>query len=117
MITNWRAHLGSQTLEKRRGAFVLEKVFYDGSTADFAFEVGILYAGLDGIERSRDRDGSDSTCDRSNEVLRPGRLVIVHEASITGGVGAEIAAEIQKRCFLNLKAPVKRVAAWEYVCC
>lgn len=49
----------------------------------------------------------------TESVKKTGRLVIVHEASITGGVGAEIAAEIQKRCFLKLKAPVKRVAAWE----
>ena len=48
-------------------------------------------------------------------VLRTGRLVIVHEASRTGGVGGEIAAEIQKRCFLKLNAPVKRVTGWEYV--
>ncbi|KAH8116993.1 thiamine diphosphate-binding protein [Phellopilus nigrolimitatus] len=48
-------------------------------------------------------------------VRKTGRLVVAHEASITGGVGAEIAAEVQKRCFLNLKAPVKRVAAWEWV--
>ncbi|KAI5114712.1 hypothetical protein M0805_006878 [Coniferiporia weirii] len=46
-------------------------------------------------------------------VRKTGRLVIAHEASVTGGVGSEIAAEIQKRCFLNLKAPVKRVAAWD----
>ena len=46
-------------------------------------------------------------------VRKTGRLVVVHEASVTGGVGAEIAAEIQKRCFLKMKAPVKRVAAWE----
>ena len=46
-------------------------------------------------------------------VRRTGRLVIVHEASRTGGVGGEIAAEIQKRCFLKLNAPVKRVTGWE----
>ena len=46
-------------------------------------------------------------------VKRTGRLVIVHEASKTGGLGSEIAAEIQKRCFLKLNAPVKRVTAWE----
>ncbi|KAL5529596.1 DIN4 [Sanghuangporus baumii] len=46
-------------------------------------------------------------------VKKTGRLVIMHEASVTGGVGAEIAAEIQKRCFLRLEAPVKRVAAWD----
>jgi len=46
-------------------------------------------------------------------VQRTGRLVIVHEASMTAGVGAEIAAEVQKRCFLKLNAPVKRVTGWE----
>ena len=46
-------------------------------------------------------------------VRRTGRLVIVHEASRTGGVGGEIAAEIQKRCFLKLNAPIKRITGWE----
>jgi len=46
-------------------------------------------------------------------VSRTGRLVIVHEAGMTAGVGAEISAEVQKRCFLKLKAPVKRVTGWE----
>ncbi|CAL1705561.1 unnamed protein product [Somion occarium] len=49
----------------------------------------------------------------AESVERTGRLVIVHEASRTGGVGSEIAAEIQKRCFLKLHAPVKRVTAWD----
>jgi 2-oxoisovalerate dehydrogenase E1 component beta subunit len=48
-------------------------------------------------------------------VARTGRLVIVHEAGMTAGVGAEIAAEVQKRCFLRLAAPVKRVTGWECV--
>ena len=51
----------------------------------------------------------------SESVNRTGRLIIVHEAGVTAGVGAEISAEIQKRCFLKLNAPVKRVGAWEYV--
>lgn len=46
-------------------------------------------------------------------VERTGRLVIVHEAGMTAGVGAEIAAEVQKRCFLKLNAPVKRVTGWD----
>ncbi|KAL0571050.1 hypothetical protein V5O48_010905 [Marasmius crinis-equi] len=46
-------------------------------------------------------------------VKRTGRLVIVHEAGMTAGVGAEIAAEVQKRCFLKLNAPVKRVTGWD----
>ncbi|KZO90506.1 Thiamin diphosphate-binding protein [Calocera viscosa TUFC12733] len=41
------------------------------------------------------------------------RLVIVHEAGRSGGVGSEIAAEVQKRCFLRLEAPVKRVTGWD----
>lgn len=46
-------------------------------------------------------------------VNRTGRLVIVHEAGRTAGVGAEIGAEIQKRCFLRLRAPIQRIAGWE----
>ncbi|KAH8099530.1 pyruvate dehydrogenase [Cristinia sonorae] len=49
----------------------------------------------------------------AESVNRTGRLVIVHEASKTGGVGGEISAEIQKRCFLKLDAPVKRVTGWD----
>ena len=46
-------------------------------------------------------------------VMKTSRLVIVHEASRTAGVGGEIAAEIQKKCFLKLNAPVRRVTGWE----
>jgi 2-oxoisovalerate dehydrogenase E1 component beta subunit len=48
-------------------------------------------------------------------VKKTGRCMIVHEAGVTGGVGGEIAAELQKRCFERLEAPVKRVCGWEYV--
>jgi 2-oxoisovalerate dehydrogenase E1 component beta subunit len=46
-------------------------------------------------------------------VEKTGRLLIVHEAGRTAGAGAEIAAEIQKRCFLKLDAPVRRLTGWE----
>jgi len=49
----------------------------------------------------------------TESVNRTGRLVVVHEAGITAGVGAEISAEVQRRCFLKLDAPVRRVAGWE----
>jgi pyruvate/2-oxoglutarate/acetoin dehydrogenase E1 component len=39
------------------------------------------------------------------------RAVIVHEACLTGGFGAELCALIQEQLFDQLKAPVKRVAA------
>jgi acetoin:2,6-dichlorophenolindophenol oxidoreductase subunit beta len=44
-------------------------------------------------------------------VARTGRLMIVHEANITGGFGAEIAAQVSKEGFWNLDAPIERVGA------
>ncbi len=41
-------------------------------------------------------------------VQKTGRCVIAHEAPLTQGFGAEIAALIQEKCFLLLKAPVNR---------
>ncbi|CCM00003.1 uncharacterized protein FIBRA_02028 [Fibroporia radiculosa] len=49
----------------------------------------------------------------AESVNRTGRLVVVHEAGRVGGVGADIGAEIQKRCFLKLNAPVKLVTGWD----
>ncbi len=44
-------------------------------------------------------------------VTRTGRCVIVHEAPVFAGLGAEIAARISERCFFSLEAPVLRVGA------
>jgi pyruvate dehydrogenase E1 component beta subunit len=44
-------------------------------------------------------------------VEKTGRAVVVHEAPLTGGFGAELAATIMERCFLSLEAPVVRVTA------
>lgn len=41
--------------------------------------------------------------------LGSGRIVIVHEANRTGGMGAEIASRITERHWRELKAPVERV--------
>jgi 2-oxoisovalerate dehydrogenase E1 component beta subunit len=46
-------------------------------------------------------------------VRRTGRAVVLHEAPRTCGFGAEVAALIQERCFLHLKAPVRRVAGFD----
>lgn len=46
-------------------------------------------------------------------VQKTGRLVISHEAPQTGGFAAEIAAYIQEKCALQLKAPVTRVCGWD----
>ncbi len=42
-------------------------------------------------------------------VIKTGRLVINHEAPLTGGFAGEIAATIQQRCFLHLESPIARV--------
>lgn len=46
-------------------------------------------------------------------VERTGRLVVVHEASSTGGLGAEVSAQVTERCFYSLEAPVLRVAGFD----
>jgi pyruvate dehydrogenase E1 component beta subunit len=45
-----------------------------------------------------------------DSVKKTGRVLIVHEASKTGGLGAEIAALIAEKAYAYLKAPVLRVA-------
>ncbi|GAA6026979.1 hypothetical protein JCM8097_006012 [Rhodosporidiobolus ruineniae] len=46
-------------------------------------------------------------------VNKTGRCMIVHEAPLSGSVGSELAAEIQQRCFLRLRSPVRRVTGWD----
>src|SRR3546814_8962090 len=46
-------------------------------------------------------------------VKRTGRCVIVHEATRTGGYGAELSALVQEHCFWHLEAPITRVTGWD----
>jgi 2-oxoisovalerate dehydrogenase E1 component beta subunit len=46
-------------------------------------------------------------------VLKTGRLVVTHEAPITAGFGAEVAARVAERCFWALEAPPTRVCGWD----
>jgi pyruvate dehydrogenase E1 component beta subunit len=46
-------------------------------------------------------------------VRRTGRCVVVHESAGFAGVGAEIAARVQERCFHSLFAPVLRVTGFD----
>ncbi|MEJ3652949.1 alpha-ketoacid dehydrogenase subunit beta [Actinomycetes bacterium KLBMP 9759] len=43
---------------------------------------------------------------------RTGRMVVVHEAPVFFGSGAEIAARITERCFYRLEAPILRVGGY-----
>ena len=45
----------------------------------------------------------------AQSVTKTGRLLISHEAPLTGGYAGEIAASIQQHCFLSLEAPISRV--------
>jgi pyruvate/2-oxoglutarate/acetoin dehydrogenase E1 component len=44
---------------------------------------------------------------------KTGHLVIVHEDTLTGGWGAEIAARAADECLYSLEAPIKRVACYD----
>jgi 2-oxoisovalerate dehydrogenase E1 component beta subunit len=46
-------------------------------------------------------------------VRKTGRCVVVHEATLTSGFGAELAALVQEHCFYHLEAPVMRVTGWD----
>lgn len=56
-----------------------------------------------------DRDGLAVSAEKT------GRVVVVHEAPLTGGFGGEIAATIQQRALYSLLAPVRRVTGWDTV--
>ncbi|MDQ2756302.1 MAG: alpha-ketoacid dehydrogenase subunit beta [Actinomycetota bacterium] len=51
----------------------------------------------------------DTLC---TSVEKTGRMVVVHEASTNGGLGAEIAAAVTQRSFHHLEAPVLRVGGY-----
>ncbi len=46
-----------------------------------------------------------------NAVGRTGKVLILHEDNLTGGIGGEIAAWIAEHCFDKLDAPIKRCAS------
>ena len=48
-------------------------------------------------------------------VEKTGRCIIVHEAALSGGWGAEIAAQIAEHGLLSLLAPVKRITGYDTV--
>ncbi len=48
-----------------------------------------------------------------DSVNKTGRCIIAHEATRTGGFGAELMATVYEHCFWNLESPIQRVAGWD----
>ncbi len=46
-------------------------------------------------------------------VRKTGRLVTVHEAPVSLGLGAEVAARVSEQCFYSLESPVLRVGGFD----
>jgi pyruvate dehydrogenase E1 component beta subunit len=46
-------------------------------------------------------------------IRKTGRAVVVHEAPVNLGMGAEIAARVSEECFFSLEAPVLRVGGFD----
>lgn len=46
-------------------------------------------------------------------VGKTGRCVVVHEATLTSGFGAELCALVQEHCFYSLERPIARVTGWD----
>ena len=46
-----------------------------------------------------------------DSVTKTGKVIVLHEDSLTGGIGGEIASLINENCFASLDAPVKRIGS------
>ena len=46
-------------------------------------------------------------------VIKTGRCVVAHEATLTSGFGAELCATIQEELLYHLEAPITRVTGWD----
>jgi pyruvate dehydrogenase E1 component beta subunit len=88
---------GAMIKETRTAAAVLEEAGHSVEVLDLRTLSPLDH---DGIVRSAEKTG---------------RVVVVHEAPITAGLGAEIAAIIQERALYSMLAPVRRVAGWDTV--
>lgn len=50
-----------------------------------------------------------------DSINKTGRCIIIHEAAKTGGVGAEIAAQLAEKSITSLLAPIQRVTGYDTV--
>ncbi len=97
---------------KRKGTDAV--IFTYGSTVHFSLEAAEILAREDAVEtmvvdlRSLLPLDEELIIDAARST---GKVLIVHEDTLTGGIGAEIAALISEHAFQYLDAPVRRVAS------
>jgi len=97
---------------KRQGGDVT--IITYGSTVHFSLEASEIISKEDGIETKVVDLRTLLPLDRDliiDAVRATGRALVVHEDTLTGGVGGEVAALITEHAFQYLDAPVKRVGA------
>ncbi len=82
------------------------------------YGAGVHWAKAYVKEKNIDADIIDLRCllpwDKAaveTSVIKTGKAVVLHEDTLTGGIGAEIAAHISEHCFKHLDAPVIRVGS------
>jgi 2-oxoisovalerate dehydrogenase E1 component beta subunit len=83
-----------------------------GSTVHFALEAATRLAQEDGLETHIVDLRTILPLDVElilESARRTGKVLVVHEASLTGGVGAEVASLIGEHAFRALDAPVRRL--------
>ena len=97
---------------KRQGSDIV--VFSYGSTVHLSLEAAEIIAKESGVETMVVDLRSLMPLDKElilDSVKATGKVLIVHEDTLTGGVGSEIAALISEHAFSHLDAPIKRVAS------
>lgn len=97
---------------KREGTDVA--LFTYGSTVHHSLEAAEIVSKEDGIEVKVVDLRTLLPLDKEliiNTVKSTGKALIVHEDTLTGGIGAELAALISENAFQYLDAPIRRVAS------
>ena len=83
------------------GAMILETLEAAAALSEQGVSAEVIDVGV--LSPFNDKEILASVC-------KTGRCVIVHEAALTGGFGAEIAARVADKAIMSLIAPIKRVA-------
>jgi 2-oxoisovalerate dehydrogenase E1 component beta subunit len=97
---------------KRKGTDIALLTY--GSTVHVSLEAAEVLAREDGVETMVVDLRSLMPFDKKlivESVKSTGKVLIVHEDTLTGGIGAEVAALISEHAFQYLDAPIRRVAS------